>query len=258
MTGPSRNPHDIARMSGGSSGGSGSAVGGGLVPLALGSDTNGSIRVPSSFCGLFGLEADIRAADAGGELPVRVQPGSSGAVRLVRRRIWRPPTMRCRATTRTIRSPPIGRSNRCQAGWSRGIGGLRIASAGGYFRAGAAPEALAAVDAHRRGAGRHRDGHHPGCAASPEALPISSPPPKARRCTLSGCAARPDDFDPDVRDRLIAGALVPAAAVVQAQKFRRRFREQVLHLFDQRRCDPGARHALRRAADRAEDVRAGR
>src|SRR5438105_1426222 len=54
--GPSRNPHDTTRMSGGSSGGSGSAVGGALVPIALGSDTNGSIRVPSSLCGRFGLK----------------------------------------------------------------------------------------------------------------------------------------------------------------------------------------------------------
>src|SRR5947207_2657931 len=54
--GPSRNPHDPSRMTGGSSGGSGAAVGGGLVPLALGSDTNGSIRVPSSLCGIFGLK----------------------------------------------------------------------------------------------------------------------------------------------------------------------------------------------------------
>ena len=52
--GPSRNPHDATRMTGGSSGGSGAAVGGRLVPLALGSDTNGSIRVPSSFCGISG------------------------------------------------------------------------------------------------------------------------------------------------------------------------------------------------------------
>src|ERR1700726_2063987 len=54
--GPSRNPHDVTRMTGGSSGGSGAAVAGRLISLALGSDTNGSIRVPSSLCGLFGLK----------------------------------------------------------------------------------------------------------------------------------------------------------------------------------------------------------
>jgi aspartyl-tRNA(Asn)/glutamyl-tRNA(Gln) amidotransferase subunit A len=43
---------------------------------------------------------------------------------------------------------------------------------------------------------------------------------------------RPQDFDPDVRDRLIAGALVPGALVVQAQKFRRWYREQILRLFE--------------------------
>ncbi len=48
---------------------------------------------------------------------------------------------------------------------------------------------------------------------------------------LERLRTRPDDFDADVRDRLIAGALVPAAAVVQAQKFRRWFREEMLRLF---------------------------
>ncbi len=68
--GPSRNPWDIDRMSGGSSGGSAVAVSGGMSLASIGTDTSGSIRVPSSLCGIFGLKPTYGRVSKYGVMPL--------------------------------------------------------------------------------------------------------------------------------------------------------------------------------------------
>ena len=227
--GPSRNPHDPTRMSGGSSGGSGSSVGGGLVPLALGSDTNGSIRVPSSFCGIFGLKPTYGRLSRARSFPFVASfdhlgpfARSVGDLALAYDAMQGPDADDAACTTRAIE--PV------TALLTQDIDGLRFAIAGGYFQKNVFPEAVEAVARVAKALGATKTIEIPEAARARAAAYVISTTEGAS-LHLDRLRQRPNDFDPAVRDRLIAGAMVPASLVDRAQKFRRWYRAQVLELF---------------------------
>jgi 1-carboxybiuret hydrolase len=229
--GPSRNPHDTARMTGGSSGGSGGAVAGGLVPIALGSDTNGSIRVPASFCGIFGLKPTYGRLSRADSFPFvssldHLGPFARNTADLaLTYDAMTGPDPHDPVCTDRVDGPVL-------PALASGIARLRIASACGYFRVGAGPEALAALDGVAKALGATRQIELPEAARARAAAYVITTSEGAA-LHLHRLRTRPRDFDPDVRDRLIAGAMVPSAWVVRAQGFRRWYRNAVLRLFEE-------------------------
>jgi aspartyl-tRNA(Asn)/glutamyl-tRNA(Gln) amidotransferase subunit A len=227
--GACRNPHDVSRMSGGSSSGSGASVAAGLVPLALGSDTNGSIRVPSSFCGTFGLKPTYGRLSRTGTFPFvgsldHVGPFARStrdlalAYDTMQGHDPHDPVCVDRAIEPTLHL------------LERGIDGLRIAMAGGYFHKGLYPEAQTAMAQVAKALAIEEVVEIPRAEAARAAAYVITAS-EAGTLHLERLRQRAADFDPAVRDRLIAGAMIPAPLVNKAQKFRRWYREQVLALF---------------------------
>jgi aspartyl-tRNA(Asn)/glutamyl-tRNA(Gln) amidotransferase subunit A len=227
--GPSRNPHDTTRMSGGSSGGSGSAVGGALVPIALGSDTNGSIRVPSSFCGIFGLKPTYGRLSRARSFPFVASFDHLGPfarsvtdLALAYDAMQGPDADDAACTTRGLEpTVPL---------LANPVSDLRIAIAGGYFQKNVFPEAVEAVSRVAKALGATHMVEVPEAARARAAAYVISTTEGAS-LHLDRLRKRPNDFDPAVRDRLIAGAMVPAPLVDRAQKFRRWYRAQLAEIF---------------------------
>lgn len=229
--GPTRNPHDLNRVAGGSSGGSAAAVAAGLVPLTLGSDTNGSIRVPSALCGIFGLKPTYGRLSRAGTYPFVHSLDHLGpfarsvqdlALTFDLLQGADPADPVC-----TDRPPEA-----CLPQLKQGIDGLRIGVADGYFTEGAEPEVLATVEklAHALGATERitiPEAHRARAAA----FIITAC--EGSNLHLEDLRQRPQDFDPATRDRFLAGALIPAGWYIQAQRFRRWYRDQVREVFNQ-------------------------
>jgi AtzE family amidohydrolase len=228
--GPSRNPHDLTRMTGGSSGGSGGAVAGGLVPISLGSDTNGSIRVPSSFCGLFGLKPTYGRLTRAASFPF---VGSLDHLGPLARSV-RDLSLSYDAMQGYDPHDPAVVDRGVEPSLpelTKGMEGLRIAVAGGYFKRGAFPEALAALERVAASLGASGEIEIPEAQRARSAAYVITATEGAS-LHLDRLRERPRDFDPAVRDRLIAGAMIPAPLVVQAQKFRRWYQSEVAKLFE--------------------------
>ncbi|MBN9365322.1 MULTISPECIES: AtzE family amidohydrolase [unclassified Devosia] len=226
--GPSRNPHGLDHMTGGSSAGPAAAVAGGLVPLSLGSDTNGSIRVPASFCGLFGLKPTYGRLSRAHSFPFVSSLDHLGPfARSTRDLALAYDVMQGYdeadpAQTKRVNEPTSARLK-------HPIPGLRIAVAGDYFLG--TPEVQAVVQKVAKALEVTKTVTLPDAQAARAAAFLIT---MAEGATLhlDRLRQRPDDFDPEVRDRLLAGTMLPAVWVERAQKLRRVFRERVLKLFD--------------------------
>jgi 1-carboxybiuret hydrolase len=228
--GATRNPHDLARVAGGSSGGSGAAVAAGLVPLALGSDTGGSIRVPASFCGVWGLKPTYGRLSRAGTFPFCASLDTIG------------PLANSVAMLAAAYDAMQGADPNDPACAQRpveavtplldaGTDELRIARATGYFETNAQPEVVELIAKAADALKADRLLEIPEAErASAATLLITRA--EAANLHLPNLRRRPNDFDPLIRDRLLASSLIPAAWYIQAQRFRRWHHQQLLKLFE--------------------------
>ncbi|MGJ5675048.1 MAG: AtzE family amidohydrolase [Nostochopsis sp.] len=228
--GATHNPHDLERVAGGSSGGSAAAVAAGLVPLTLGSDTNGSIRVPAALCGVFGLKPTYgRLSRAGVALFSSSFDHIGPFARSVQDIAIAFDVLQGEDERDLVctKRPPVETRNLLL----QDIDGIKIAIAADYFRKGANPEALTAVQ-------KVADAL---CVSEYVTIPEADRA-RAAAFVITACEGanlhleklrqRPQDFDPATRDRFLAGALIPSHWYIQAQRFRKWFRDRVREIFE--------------------------
>jgi AtzE family amidohydrolase len=229
--GPTRNPHDPSRIAGGSSGGSAAAVSASLVPLTLGSDTNGSIRVPAALCGVFGLRPTHgRLSRAGMHLFASSLDVGGPFARSVADL----------ATAYDAMQGPDPEDPACIARPAEPVAsllqgkldGIRLAVADGHFASQGVPEVFGAVEQVAAALGVSRRVELPAAGiARAAAMLVTSV--EGAELHLTDLIARAADFDPMTRARFLAGALVPGVWYSHAQRFRRWYCQQLAALF----CD---------------------
>jgi AtzE family amidohydrolase len=213
--GATRNPHDPRRIAGGSSGGSGAAVGAGMVALSLGSDTNGSIRVPAALCGIFGIRPTFGRLSRRGAYPFCASIDTVGPFAASAEDLILAFAAQARIDPAAVRAPRA----------------LRIARLDGYFDRGLVPAARAAVDRVCAALGATATIGFPEAQRAREAGFIVTAA-EAGELHAARLRTQAADYDPATRERLTGGALMPVAWYLRAQRFRTWLVEAVRELFD--------------------------
>jgi len=229
--GATRNPRDLTRIAGGSSGGSAAAVAAGLVHFSLGTDTNGSIRVPASLCGVLGLKPTFGRLSRSGSHPFvasldHIGPFARSTADLAL--IYDALQGHDPADAFQANQPP----QPTLAALNKGQDGLRCGVLGGYFQQWCNDDARSAVATAARALNASDEVTFADAEiARSSAFLISAS--EGGNHYLPALRATPERFEPLSRERLLAGAMIPAAWYIQAQRFRRHFQQQVLPLFAQ-------------------------
>ncbi len=225
--GATRNPHDLTRVAGGSSGGSAAAVAAGLAHFSLGTDTNGSIRVPASLCGIFGLKPTFGRLSRSGSHPFVASLDHIGPfarrvedLALVYDMLQGHDPQDAFQANRPADPAQVGLEE----------SGQRCAVLGGFFSTWCDDDARDALARAARALAIHDE------VTLPEAELARSAAFILTACEggnhyLPALRASPERFEPASRERLLAGAMLPAAWYVQAQRFRRHFQQQMTALF---------------------------
>ncbi len=226
--GPTRNPHDLQRVAGGSSGGCGAAVAAGLVGISLGSDTNGSIRVPASLCGVWGLKPTFGRLSRRGSYPFvhsidHLGPFADAleSLAMAYDALQWPDLLDPGCHARAVQ--PVG-------DLEQGSEGLRVGVLDGYFHDHASEPARAVVAAAAAALGSRGAVEWPDAALGRAAAFITTAS-EGGSLHLADLRTRADDFEPLSVDRFLAGALQPASWYLQAQRFRRIYRDRINALF---------------------------
>ncbi len=210
--GTTRNPHDEARLAGGSSGGSAAAVAAEIVPFALGSDTNGSVRVPSSLCGVFSVRPTHGSLPLDGVFPFVDELDTVGAF------------ARSSADARLVHEVMLGQSFQMQSAINVKAGVLQ-----GFFREGIEPLVLEAVDQVADALGAMPVELTQAAKARSAAFLLTSA--QGGRRHLASLQEDAESFDDGTRDRLLAGALLPEGTETAALKTAQPFTDELKALF---------------------------